>query len=35
VSEVISPISAKNLREVHRRIETGQAKGKIVLDSFH
>jgi len=35
VSEVISPINAENLREVHRRIETGQAKGKIVLDGFH
>ena len=35
VSEVISPINAANLREAHRRIETGQAKGKIVLDGFH
>jgi NADPH2:quinone reductase len=35
VSEVMSPINAANLREVHRRIETGQAKGKIVLDGFH
>ena len=34
VSEVISPINAANLREAHRRIETGQAKGKIVLDGF-
>lgn len=34
VSDVISPINAANLREVHRRIETGQAKGKIVLDGF-
>ena len=35
VSEVITPINAANLREAHRRIETGQAKGKIVLESFH
>ncbi len=34
VSDVISPINAANLREAHRRIETGQAKGKIVLDGF-
>ena len=34
VTEVVSPINAANLREVHRRIETGEAKGKIVLDSF-
>ena len=34
VAEVISPINAANLREAHRRIETGQARGKIVLDGF-
>ncbi len=34
VSEVLSPINAANLREAHRLIETGQAKGKIVLDGF-
>ena len=34
VSEIISPINAANLREAHRRVETGQAKGKIVLDGF-
>jgi NADPH:quinone reductase len=34
LSEVVSPINAANLREVHRQIETGQAKGKIVLDGF-
>lgn len=34
VSEVISPINATNLRAVHRRIETGQVKGKIVLSGF-
>ena len=35
LSEVISPINAANLREAHRRIETGQARGKIVLDGFY
>jgi zinc-binding alcohol dehydrogenase family protein len=34
VSTVLSPINAANLREAHRQIETGQAKGKIVLDGF-
>ncbi len=34
ISEVVSPINAANLREVHRRIETGQTKGKIVLSGF-
>ncbi len=34
LSEVISPINAENLREAHRRVETGQAKGKIVLEGF-
>jgi len=34
VSDVVSPINATNLREVHRRIETGEAKGKIVLSGF-
>ena len=34
VSEVLSPINAANLREAHRRVETGMAKGKIVLDGF-
>lgn len=34
VSEVVSPINAANLREVHRRIETGQTRGKIVLEGF-
>ena len=33
-SEVLSPISAANPRAVHRRIETGQVKGKIVLSGF-
>lgn len=34
VSEVLSPINATNLREAHRLIETGQAKGKIVIEGF-
>jgi len=34
VSEILSPINAANLREAHRRIETGKAKGKIVIEEF-
>ncbi|MGI9525417.1 MAG: zinc-binding alcohol dehydrogenase family protein [Hyphomicrobiaceae bacterium] len=34
VSEVLSPINAANLREAHRLIETGNAKGKVVVDGF-
>uniref|UniRef100_A0A914Z9N2 Uncharacterized protein n=1 Tax=Panagrolaimus superbus TaxID=310955 RepID=A0A914Z9N2_9BILA len=34
LSEILSPINAANLREAHRRIETGTAKGKIVLEGF-
>lgn len=34
VSQVLSPINAANLREVHRLIETGTAKGKIVIENF-
>lgn len=34
VSEVLSPINAVNMREAHRRIETGTAKGKIVVEGF-
>jgi len=34
VSRVLSPINAANLREAHRLIETGKAKGKIVLERF-
>ncbi|MEM7445787.1 MAG: zinc-binding alcohol dehydrogenase family protein [Pseudomonadota bacterium] len=34
VSEVLSPINAKNIRAVHARIETGAAKGKIVVEGF-
>jgi len=34
VTKVISPINASNLREAHRLIETGQAKGKLVLEGY-
>lgn len=34
VSETLSPINAANLREAHRRIETGTARGKIVVEGF-
>ncbi len=34
VSEVLSPINAANMREAHRLIETGKAKGKIVIEGF-
>ena len=34
VAEILSPINAANMREAHRRLETGQAKGKLVLEGF-
>ncbi|WP_299410553.1 zinc-binding alcohol dehydrogenase family protein [uncultured Roseobacter sp.] len=34
VSELLSPINSVNMREAHRLIETGQAKGKIVVEGF-
>lgn len=34
LSEVLSPINAANMREAHRQVETGQAKGKIVVEGF-
>jgi len=34
VSEVLSPINAENLKKAHSLIETGKAKGKIVLEGF-
>ena len=34
LSEVLSPINARNLREAHRRIETGMTKGKLVVEGF-
>lgn len=35
LAETLSPINAETLREAHRRIETGQATGKTVIESFH
>lgn len=34
VAETLSPINAANMREAHRRVETGLAKGKIVVEGF-
>jgi len=34
VSQVLSPINATNMREAHRLVETGKAKGKIVVEGF-
>jgi NADPH2:quinone reductase len=34
LSEVLSPINAENIRAAHALIETGQAKGKVVVQSF-
>ncbi len=34
VNKVISPITAANMREAHRLIENGDAKGKIVLEGW-
>ncbi len=34
VNQVLSPINAANMREAHRLIETGKAKGKIVIERF-
>ncbi len=34
LSEVLSPINAANIRAAHALIETGRAKGKIVVESF-
>ncbi|MCK8462670.1 zinc-binding alcohol dehydrogenase family protein [Aliiroseovarius sp. S1339] len=34
VSKILSPIDAANMREAHRLVETGQAKGKIVVEGF-
>ncbi|AML50146.1 zinc-binding alcohol dehydrogenase family protein [Falsihalocynthiibacter arcticus] len=34
VSEVLSPINAQNMRAAHKLIETGTAKGKIVVEGF-
>ncbi len=34
LSQVLSPITAASMREAHRLIETGKAKGKIVVEGF-
>ena len=34
LTEVVGSINAKNLKEAHRRIETGRAIGKLVLSGF-
>jgi len=34
VTEVIRPINAENLRKAHATLESGKAKGKIVLEGF-
>ncbi|MGI9421154.1 MAG: zinc-binding alcohol dehydrogenase family protein [Geminicoccaceae bacterium] len=34
VDQVLSPINAATMREAHRLVETGQAKGKIVVEGF-
>jgi NADPH2:quinone reductase len=34
VSKILTPINAANMREAHRLVETGQSKGKIVVENF-
>lgn len=34
VSQTLSPINAENMRKAHALIETGKAKGKIVIEGF-
>lgn len=34
LDKALSPINAENIRAAHALIETGQAKGKIVVQSF-
>ena len=34
VTEVLSPINAKNLRKAHGKLESGTMIGKIVLSGF-
>jgi NADPH:quinone reductase-like Zn-dependent oxidoreductase len=34
VSEVLRPINAANMRQAHALVESGNARGKIVLDGF-
>ena len=35
ISEVLTPINAANLRKAHAMVETGAAKGKIVIEGFY
>ena len=34
LDKVLTPINAANMREAHRLIETGTAKGKIVVEGW-
>lgn len=34
VSQILSPINAENMRNAHALVETGKAKGKIVIEGF-
>jgi NADPH:quinone reductase len=34
VTETLSPINAENLKRAHTMIESGKARGKIVLEGF-
>nr|WP_281380590.1 zinc-binding dehydrogenase [Mycoplana azooxidifex] len=34
VTEVLRPINAENLKKAHATLESGKAKGKIVLEGF-
>ena len=34
LSQILTPINAQNMREAHAMIETGTAKGKIVVEGF-
>ena len=34
LDEVLTPINAANMREAHRLVETGRAKGKVVVEGF-
>lgn len=34
VTEVLQPINAENLKKAHAKLESGKAKGKIVLEGF-
>ena len=34
LSQTLSPINAENMRQAHALIETGKARGKIVIEGF-